>query len=142
MAIEHVLKFDFSNAYDRYICWLSSGYTYATYERSDNVTAVSPEMLTNCMMKSDAISDPPVENTPFAEWSFPTNVLRVLMEAHADMFVLPVAKGVLLTAWDDRTLPHGVESPSELQQTLQRMDSKIVMKEDSAFRKLQYYAFS
>jgi hypothetical protein len=133
--IETVLKFDSHEKGFTYVGWLDSGYRYAVYDELDGVTPVKPSMLTSALDKSSTVEKPDILETPFSEWQFPDMVLEVEIHGHCNLYAMPVTKETILTAWGDRSLEHGVDTPEELRSSVKTQAISQVIPEDTPFKR-------
>jgi len=122
---------------ETYIGWIPSGQAYGTYKKTDGVTPVSPKMITNAITKSNTSERISPDATPFSDWNIPKKVIRVCVRGHADLFVMPVTDSILLTEWEDRSLPHSTDTHENLRELVKKYDTRIVLRSDSPFRTQQ-----
>lgn len=133
--IETVLEMDSHDHGNTYVAWLDSGYTYATYDNYDGLTIIKPAMLTAGLDKATTVTETEISNTPFSTWEFPRKVLRVHINGHCDLFAMPVRKDIILTAWGDKSLEHGADTPENLRETITRNTVTQEIPGDTPFKR-------
>lgn len=134
-GIETVIKMDSHDEGYTYVAWLDSGYTYGLYDEYEGLKVVKPSNLTSALSKASVVTETEISDTPFSTWEFPRKVLRIQIKGHCDLFAMPVAKDIILTAWGDKSLEHGADTPENLRKSIKRNTVTQERVTDTPFRR-------